>query len=133
MRFTSIILPVFLCLLLVGCGDGTMRVNGTVTFSDGSPLTQGTVTFANNTFSTSGALDSGGRYSVGVLPGQYKVYIALASVKDETFVAPADEPDAVRYISLVHPTFATLDTTPLTYEVTRSSTHNFTVEPPDTN
>jgi len=107
-----------------------MRVSGTVTFPDGSPLTQGTVAFATDAFTTSGALDSRGRYSVNVPPGQYRVFIALASVKDETFVPPPDEPDAARWISLIHPSFASLETTPLTCDVSRSGTHNFVVEPP---
>ena len=130
MRFSLIILPVFLCLLLVGCGGSTMNVKGKVTFSDGSPLTAGTVAFATSNFSASGPLDANGRYSVSVPPGQYKVYIALASKKDETFVAPPSEPDAVQYISLIHPTFGSLETTPLSCNITKSGTHDFTVEPP---
>ena len=130
MRFFSVILSVFLCPLLVGCGDGTLRINGTVTFPDGSPLTQGTVAFATGSFSTSGTLDASGRYSVNVPPGQYKVYIALASVFDETFVAPPDEPDAVRYIPLIHPSFGALETTPLICDITKSGSQNFVVEPP---
>ena len=130
MRLTSYILSVFLCLLLAGCGDGTMSVSGTVTFPDGSPLKKGSVAFATGSFSASSALDENGRYSISVPPGQYKVYIALASVLDETFVAPANEPEAVRYINLIHPTFASLETTTLACDVSKSGTHNFTVEPP---
>jgi len=130
MKSISTILSIFLCLLLVGCGDGTMRVSGTVTFPDGSPLTLGTVAFATDTFTASGVLDASGRYSVNVPPGQYRVYIALASVLDETFVPPPHEPDAARWISLIHPSFASLETTPLTSEVSRSGTHNFVVKPP---
>jgi len=129
MRFVSTLLSIFLCVSLAGCGDGTMHINGTITFPDGSPLTQGTVAFASNTFTTSGALDARGRYSVSVPPGQYRVYIALASVKDETFVPPPDEPDAARWISLIHPLFASLDTTPLTCDISRSGIQDFVVEP----
>jgi len=131
MRFVSIILSAFLCLLLSGCGDGTLRVNGTVTFPDTSPLTQGTVVFASNSFLDKGTLDSNGRYKLKVPPGQYKVYIALASVKDETFVAPPNEPDAARYFPLVHSSFASLDQTPLTCDITKGGTQNFVVEPPE--
>jgi hypothetical protein len=93
-------------------------------------LTKGTVVFASGSYTATGVLDSNGRYSLNVPPGQYKVYIALASVFDETFVPPPDAPDAARYIDLVHSSFTSLATTPLICDIAGSGTQDFTIEPP---
>jgi len=119
-----------LCLLLAGCGGGTLQVSGTIAFPDKSPLTQGTVVFASNTYIEKSTLDSNGRYKLNFPPDQYRVYIVFASVKDETFVPPPNDPDALRYIDLIHPSFTSLDQTPLTCDITKSGTHDFTVELP---
>ena len=131
MRFISTILILFLCVSLTGCGDGTVRVSGTVSFPDNSPLTVGAVIFANDTYTNQSALNSSGRYSINVPPGNYKIFIGYASVRDETFVPPPNDPDAVRHISLVHSMFASLDETPLICDITRGGAHNFTVENPE--
>ena len=131
MRFISTPLLLILCVLFTGCGDGTVRISGTVTFPDNSPLTAGAVVFANDAYTKQSALDSGGRYSINVPLGSYKVFIGYASVRDETFVPPPDDPDAVRHISLVHPSYAALDSTPLICDITGGGTQNFTVEKPE--
>ena len=132
MRFLSIFLLFILCVSLTGCGDGMFRVSGTVTFPDNAPLTVGAVIFANDSYTNKSALDSRGGYSIKVPPGQYKVSIGFASIRDESFVPPPDNPDAVRHIELVHPSYASLDETPLVCDIVRSGTHNFTVERPET-
>jgi len=120
-----------LCVPLTGCGDGALRVSGTISFPDNSPLTAGAVIFSSSAHTGQGALDANGRYSMSLPPGNYKVHIAYASVPDKTFVPPADDPDAVRHIFLIHSSFASVDTTPLACDVTKSGTHNFTVEKPE--
>jgi hypothetical protein len=131
MKLISLLPFILLCVSLTGCGDGTLRVNGNITFPDGAPLTKGVVVFATDTYTNKGTLDANGRYSISVPAGQYKVYIALAAVLDETFVAPPHEPDALRHIPLVHASFTTLESTPLTCDIKKSGMQNFTVEPPD--
>jgi len=131
MRFISIILFVFLCVSLTGCGDGTVHIRGNVTFPDSTPLTKGTIVFASDKLIGKGNLDSRGFYRLNVPPGQYKVYIAFASVLDETFVPPPNDPDALRYVELIHPAFASLETTPLICDISKGGTQNFTVDPPE--
>jgi hypothetical protein len=123
-------LTVLLCLSFAGCGDGTRKIQGKITFPDGSPLTTGTVVFASSQFTEKSTLNSDGQFSLAVPSGNYKVYIALAAKLDETFVPPPNEPDAVRYVELIHSSFASLSETPLTCDVSKSGEQNFTVEPP---
>ncbi len=124
-------------LLLAGCGSGNAKISGRITFPDGKPLTKGVVIFQSATNVAKGMLDADGRYVIGsqyaadgLPPGTYKVFIALASELDPTFVPPSNDPDALRYISLVAERFCSEQTTPLSGEVTRSATMDFTVEAP---
>ena len=129
MRLFSVV-SLLLCVVLSGCGDGSLRVSGKVTFPDGSPLIRGTVVFDSGSFTNKAVLDSNGQYNIEVPTGQYKVYFTFTSVRDETFVPPPDEPDAQRYIELIHSSYTTLNSTALSCDVSKSGTHNFTVEPP---
>ena len=130
MRILSVVSLLF-CVLLSGCGDGSLRVSGKVTFPDGSPLTQGTVVFDSGNYTNKAVLDTNGQYNVGVPAGQYKVYFTFTSLRDETFVPPPDEPDAQRYIDLIHPSYATLNSTTLSCDISRGGQQDFTVEPPE--
>ena len=123
-----------ICLAVVsfsGCNSNTVRAKGKVSFPDGSPLKKGSVVFTSNDYAASGSLDASGNYSVDLPVGNYKVHIALASDLDESFVPPPNDPDAVRYIELIHPKFASLEKTPLTCEVAKGGKYDFEVESPE--
>ncbi len=126
-KYTLIFLV--LALLVTGC-NGLSTVSGIVTFEDESPLTTGTVVFQSPSFVTKSVLDSSGRYSVKIPPGEYAVYIPFANQKDETYVPPVDDPDAVRYIELIDPMFASAATSPLECSVTGSQTFDISVTKP---
>ena len=129
------ILFVLFCLFVFsfsGCNSDTVRIKGEVLFTDGAPLKKGSVVFTSNTFSSSSNLNASGNYNIDLPPGSYKVHIALASELDESFVPPAHDPDAVRYIELINPKYASLEKTPLSCEIVKSGKQNFTVELPDT-
>lgn len=135
-RFSALVFAALL-LGIVGCGSGNCSVSGNVAFPDGSPLTKGIVVFESPSGTGKGALDSSGHYVLGfhsatdgVPPGEYKVYIAMASTPDPNFVPPANEPDAAKYISLVAPEFESAASTPLRCKVERSGKHNFSVKAP---
>ncbi|GHT33460.1 hypothetical protein FACS1894214_5230 [Planctomycetales bacterium] len=122
---------------MAGCHSGNASIRGTISFPDGQPLTKGTVVFQSEGHVAKGVLDSSGKYVLGSIssadglpPGIYKVFITFASVLDEKFVPPANEPDAVQYTSLIADNYASAEKTPLTCEVIRSGIQNFTVEPP---
>ncbi len=129
MKYLLYLFPVIVLCLLIGCGN-LSTVSGTVTFEDGSPLTVGTVVFQSPTFVAKEVLNSSGRYSLKVVPGEYTVYISSASVLDETFVPPPDEPDAVRHIPLIDSQFASLSESQLKCTVTGSQKFDIFVTKP---
>lgn len=126
----------FLILLAVGCGPN-VRVSGTVSFPDGTPLDQGVVVFESPKLVAKGPLNGSGGYRLGSIkagdglpPGNYKVYFAFTARQDASFVPPVNEPDAVRYIDVIDPKYASAASTPLTWDVKKSETVNLTVEHP---
>ncbi|MGL4594188.1 MAG: hypothetical protein ACRCUY_05615 [Thermoguttaceae bacterium] len=120
-----------LCTILVGCGSNMNTVSGKVTFPDGTPLKKGVVVFDSAIFTAKDQLKNNGTYRLEVPTGQYKIYIALASEQDPTFVPPPNEPDAARYISLVAPQFAAASQTPLECNVTGKTKFDFAVQAPE--
>ncbi len=89
------------------------------------------VTFQAPTYVTSCPLDSSGNYSVQAPAGDYVVYIPMATQKDETFVPPANEPDAVRHINLIDNKFGSPETSPLKCTVAGSQTYDILVTTPE--
>ena len=76
-----LVLAVLFCVVLTGCGDGTVPSSGTVTFSSGEPVPSGIVFFENPQFSYRGTIQDG-TYTIegveagsGLPPGSYKVYV----------------------------------------------------------
>jgi len=74
----------FLLLLLSGCGDGRLSLQGNVSIN-GTPIQEGAITFqplvGTPEFNTStGAAIINGRYSVaakrGLIPGEYRVTVS---------------------------------------------------------
>ena len=96
------LLFVFLfCVVLSGCGDGTVKSSGTVKFSSGEPVPYGTVFFETPQFSYTGKIQNG-TYQIegvqsgsGLPPGKYNVYVVGTdpvtelSLFDEKFTNPA--------------------------------------------
>jgi hypothetical protein len=79
-----------LLLLAAGCGggDGTVKVEGVV-FFDGKPLSRALVLFmpeGTGGRDASGTTDTGGKFRLSALPGNYKVAIQYS----EEVVPPAD-------------------------------------------
>ncbi|MDR2761341.1 MAG: hypothetical protein LBB88_01915 [Planctomycetaceae bacterium] len=132
-----------LLLVVVGCGNGNVSLNGRVTFSDdGSPVTAGTVCFVKDTFQATGKLNSSGYYVVGTMKstdgipaGVYKVYIADAKkqigtqkvqqVETDGSTKEVDEPI---YEILVDKKFSSSETSGLTFEVKGDSSFDFKVD-----
>ena len=89
------------CVVLTGCGDGTVQSSGTVTFSNGDPVPSGIVFFENPQFSYRGIIRDG-VYEIegvtsgsGLPPGTYTVYVTGSdpatdlSLFEEKFTNPA--------------------------------------------
>ena len=89
------------CIVLIGCGDGTVQSSGTVKFSTGEPVPYGTVFFETPQFSYTGTIQNG-TYQIegvkagsGLPPGKYNVYVigtdpvTELSPFDEKFTNPA--------------------------------------------
>lgn len=111
-----------------GCGGGSSAtpVSGRVT-ARGQPLTMGHVTFhpnkdKGNTFGgvCVGEINSQGQYTLetngkpGVPPGWYKVTVAATGATTEDNTKPSTE-------SVVDPTYAVPDITPLEVEVVKNA------------
>ena len=68
-----------LSIVAAGCGGGTgdpnaVEVSGTVTY-DGKPLKTGSIAFASSSSRVGGPIDTNGRYTVRVVPGDYQIAI----------------------------------------------------------
>ncbi len=97
LKFSTAIVAVVGCLLVVGCkqsGPELVRVEGTVTM-DGKPLANASIEFApapgTNATTSYGVTDSNGHYVMefsdtrsGVMPGKYIVRISTEQVDEET-------------------------------------------------
>jgi hypothetical protein len=74
-------LAVLFCVVLAGCGDGSVQSGGTVTFTTGAPVPSGLVFFEDPQFSYRGTIENGSYKIEGVTkgsglpPGTYKVYV----------------------------------------------------------
>lgn len=128
-KLNYLLLLASLVLFSAGC-DGLCAVSGKVTFEDATPLTKGAVTFQSSSYVTKGTLDQSGNYSLKVPPGEYTVYIPFASLLDTTFVPPADDPDAARYISLIDEKFVSASSSPLKCSVESRKRFDIVVERP---
>ena len=96
-----LLFAVLFCVVLTGCGDGSVPSSGTVKFSSGESVPSGVVFFENPQFSYRGTIQDG-TYSIegvaagsGLPPGSYKVYVMGTdpstdlSLFDEKYTNPA--------------------------------------------
>jgi len=138
MKKYLLILLLFAC----GCGDGSVKVKGTVKFDDGTPLTAGFVKFIGDTTEASGAVQSNGTYTLGALqPGHYKVVVIGAWIRNEAaspavspsptsppFAAQAPPEPTITY--LIDHKFEQPSTSGLTCEVKGAMTYDIAVTKP---
>src|SRR5439155_261569 len=77
----ALLIGVAWCALLIGCGDNTSSVSGTVTF-DNQPVTSGTITFVKSEgdLVREGAIIKDGTFQAHVPPGNYKIELNAQKV-----------------------------------------------------
>jgi len=108
-----------------GCGGKQtyFPVSGKVTYKDGRPVTAGLVIFEpeNQKFSARGEIREDGSFQLGThkdndgaMEGEYKVLIAPPPLPEEG--KPVRSP--------IHPKYQNLESTPLTFTVTRDPSKN---------
>ena len=132
MKYRFLFFCVVLLVTLTGCSD-QVALSGKVTYQDGSPLTVGEVVFSDGKNAFRGMINpKDGSYRMGgvkdndgILPGNYKIYIALTEVMETS-------PDGrtSKMIEHVAKKYHFPETSELTCEVKGKTVFDFTVEKP---
>ena len=114
---------VAMMLFCIGCSD-TIKIHGTVTYSDGSPVTHGCVIFECGQEAALGMLNETGHYRLGRLkdgdgikPGQYSVWLTGTEINESKIEGSGLN---------VTTTFSTMET--VHKKFTRKATSNLTFE-----
>jgi len=112
-------LALLFCVVLTGCGDGTVPSSGTIKFSNGEPVPFGLVFFENPQFSYRGTIQDG-TYQIegvkrgsGLPPGSYRVYVV------------GDNPETE--LSLFDAKYTSPDTSGLVFEVEKGKDNVFEI------
>lgn len=80
MRPAAICAGLFVCSLVVGCGDSASNLTGTVTF-DGTPIAKGSVVFVKEGGAVrEGGVIQDGTFQVKLPPGKYNVEVNATKV-----------------------------------------------------
>ena len=122
MKISMCLFALVLIGFTVGCGNGNVKVNGKVVFSDdNSPVTVGTICFESGNTASRGNIKEDGTFSVysikendGIPPGEYKVYF-LNTIKGEgNILAPT-------LIPQLHTKYQKAATTDITMTIDKST------------
>ena len=145
------ILVVF-AVVVSGCGRGFVPLRGKITYSDdGAPLPMGYIYLDNGKNLARGKINEDGTYIVGSLskndglaPGLYRIYIQAigpdpSGAREKVNYAPSpgeERPTGpvlglVQMVSLIDVKYASMETSGLEVNVTRSTkTHDIVVDRP---
>ena len=122
MKLSMCLFALVLIGFIVGCGNGNVKVNGKVVFSDdNSPVTLGTICFESGITTARGNIKEDGTFSVysvkendGVPSGTYNVYF-LNTTKGE------GNPLAPKLIPQLHSKYQKAATTDITMTIDKST------------